>query len=509
MVVIVRDICIVYDLEHNSKIEDIKTIINNNYNLFLDLMGSSSILSLIPIDDDNVLYVENFEETFFDIADKSFNNDSVKKSIQNSEAIIALYIESLIRQCPENSNALIQPNKAITDEMLYSLIAYKYFYENGTFDGFVEYLKYRENTDKILCWLRNEFRYDVYNYLLGITVNHLKENDFEFLENISSIIVKILNQMLSNIIDNKNEKIDKLTSISLEELDNLFYEFLHYINAPNNWKQLYEELKQDKKIYFEKRIDDIDYSKCYIDDNGVLKIIISFDGTIDSFCSLVHEFVHYLSLHNKASLPRLSLLEFPSIFFERIASEFLKNKGYSSDIIDNVINERKQNNTEIYLELSSLFSDIASFINCGVISKTDKVKYWENNFKIIQEAKENAFRELEENGMTMTQDDLDFLKPYDVDVDNGVDDECDILIESFINNGILIIDGYQYLLDTFLVDELLKRLTIDPSIISKMVEITDKLGIYSLNDILIYFEMPYIFENTSSSNDLKVRKLHL
>ena len=461
----------------------------------MDVLGTSRIISLVPTDEKNTLYIENFDEAFYSIIDKCFNNDTVKQEFNAPNIMSALYVEILLRKLKIKSKVLIQSNSNISDETLDSLIAYKYFEKNGSFSEFVEYLKTRNESDLIFNWLKNEFRWDTYNYLLEITVNYLKEYDFDFLENISDINTMMMNQTVNNIVMQESEQEVELPTITIEELDNLFNEFLKYINAPIKWKQLYDELKNSGRISFEKQTDGLDASNCYRDDNGALRISISTDGTIKCFISLVHEFMHYVS----KVVSTLSISEFPSIFFEKVSAQFLKDKGYKEDIVNKIVAFRNKNNMDIYTETSPLFNDITAFIKDGPIKRERKIKYWENHFRIIQETKEKLAKMLEENGETV---DSDILKQPNIDIPTEVDKDCDILIESFIQNGLLVllvIDGYQYLLDTFLADEVLKQTTTDPTVISKMIKTTEELGNMNLQSVLDLFNMQDVLSKDSGN----------
>lgn len=491
----IRDIEIQYNDEQANKIDYIINTISKNYGLFLDVLGTSRIISLVPTDEKNTLYIENFDEAFYSIIDKCFNNDTVKQEFNAPNIMPALYVEILLRKLKIKSKVLIQSNSNISDETLDSLIAYKYFEKNGSFSEFVEYLKTRNESDLIFNWLKNEFRWDTYNYLLEITVNYLKEYDFDFLENISDINTMMMNQTVNNIVMQESEQEVELPTITIEELDNLFNEFLKYINAPIKWKQLYDELKNSGRISFEKQTDGLDASNCYRDDNGALRISISTDGTIKCFISLVHEFMHYVS----KVVSTLSISEFPSIFFEKVSAQFLKDKGYKEDIVNKIVAFRNKNNMDIYTETSPLFNDITAFIKDGPIKRERKIKYWENHFRIIQETKEKLAKMLEENGETV---DSDILKQPNIDIPTEVDKDCDILIESFIQNGLLVllvIDGYQYLLDTFLADEVLKQTTTDPTVISKMIKTTEELGNMNLQSVLDLFNMQDVLSKDSGN----------
>ena len=491
----IRDIEIQYNDEQANKIDYIINTISKNYGLFLDVLETSRIISLVPTDEKNTLYIENFDEAFYSIIDKCFNNDTVKQEFNAPNIMSALYVEILLRKLKIKSKVLIQSNSNLSDEMLDSLIAYKYYEKNGSFLEFVEYLKTRNESDLIFNWLKNEFRWDTYNYLLEITVNYLKEYDFDFLENISDINTMMMNQTVNNIVMQESEQEVELPTITIEELDNLFNEFLKYINAPIKWKQLYDELKNSGRISFEKQTDGLDASNCYRDDNGALRISISTDGTIKCFISLVHEFMHYVS----KVVSTLSISEFPSIFFEKVSAQFLKDKGYKEDIVNKIVAFRNKNNMDIYTEASPLFNDITAFIKDGPIKRERKIKYWENHFRIIQETKEKLAKMLEENGETV---DSDILKQPNIDIPTEVDKDCDILIESFIQNGLLVllvIDGYQYLLDTFLADEVLKQTTTDPTVISKMIKTTEELGNMNLQSVLDLFNMQDVLSKDSGN----------
>lgn len=44
-----------------------------------------------------------------------------------------------------------------------------------------------------------------------------------------------------------------------------------------------------------------------------------------------------------------------------------------------------------------------------------------------------------------------------IDIGKEVDNECDKLIHQFLQDGLLIINGYQYLLDTYLSEKIIEN----------------------------------------------------
>ena len=79
----IKDIEIRYN--NNQEIDYIKNVINNNYNLFLSLLGESKVISLIPTNDDGVVYISNFDETFYEVVNQTFNNEGNKVLLENPD----------------------------------------------------------------------------------------------------------------------------------------------------------------------------------------------------------------------------------------------------------------------------------------------------------------------------------------------------------------------------------------------------------------------------------------
>ena len=110
---------------------------------------------------------------------------------------------------------------------------------------------------------------------------------------------------------------------------------------------------------------EIENGECYFDgtDNN-WKIKLISDGTIRTFVTFAHEFMHYVSLSQSDNI-NFSLLEFPSIYYENIASEFLKNNGYEEGIIDETLNMRNSNSFSLFGSQILQLKDILSFKKNG------------------------------------------------------------------------------------------------------------------------------------------------
>lgn len=501
-IVKIKDIEIHYDDVKNKNIDYIKSVIDKNYNLFLPLLNGEKVISLVSEKEEGAVYISDFDKTFHEMVSQSFDNENINSLLENPDMPSLLYLETLVRKNTNNSMPLLQPNSDVSDEMLYSLIARIYFAKTGTFDDFVNYLKERKETDKILNWLQTEARFDTYNFLLKYTIDLLTISGFDFLENISGITRLLLDQSLNNLLK-QSQKIE-LSKISTQKLDNLFDEFLIYINAPKDWKEAYEDLKSGKKISFE-QMEDSNQSMCYSDEDGILRILISTDGTIKCFCSFVHEFAHYISMKGQGSIPleQHSISEFPSIFFEKKAAQFLVDKGYEQDIVDQVVRDRNGNNIEVYRQIFPLFTDLSRFIKYGPITREEKVIFWENNFRAVQETKENIVKIIEAQGDTV---DPSFLEPPKIDIPKTIDKDCDTLTNSLIQDGLLLVDGYQYLLGTYLAEEVLKSSNDDTTITPRMINVANNLCSMNLKDVLKEFNIQGITDDSKNKVIAKSKK---
>ena len=502
--IVLNNIEIIYEDYQVEKVNYIKSIINNNIEFLTSILDNKLKLSLIPLDLENVIYIKDFDDFFKQIVFDYFNDEKVQKTFDNPDLLPSLYIEILIRKYDIDDNqSFVKPNAQISEEMLDFLTSYKYFSLNGTLEDFVNYLKTRCDTHKIIEWLFDEYRFKTYNYLLKITTNYLIDNDFDFLENISDIAYKMLVASMNLPLSKDYEKND-LPAITKQELDDLILEFFEFVKAPISWKQTYKELKDNKQIIFVPSNDTHDFSKCYFDSDNILKIKIKDDGTVICLYSFIHEFAHYMSMKDVLEVSQISVSEIPSIFFERLAIIFLKSKGFNNKDIDILIDRRKRNNFQLYLSLLPLFVDLIKYIKEGEITKEEKVKFLESEIETVKEFRKELIEELEGNSDINTVSMLNEI--IDFDISKQVDRQCDSLIYSFIQEGLFVINGYQYILATFITDELLKKYSCDLDIISKMFDTTSNLNNINLKDILTIFEIEDLFIEYKEVKDKKLSK---
>lgn len=417
--------------------------------------------------------------------------------LNQPELLPALYIQLLVEEETKNGETFIQLNDNITDDMLWFVLACKFFDCKTQFDELSNFLKYRNDKELIFEWLKQTQRFNTYNYLLEIASNYLKEYDFYFFDNLDEIFSKMNEKNFDYVISSKNSNY-KLQKLSLEDFENIFFGSLDKIKTPKEWKEIYIDLKNNNRIIFEESKDGKDNSKCFIDNDGIRKIKVTTDGTVNDFISFVHEFIHYISLQK--DMPPFSLLEFSSIYYERVAAIHLINIGFDENIIKSVIENRNKNNFGKYYDLFGILLDMCRYNKKGNIIREDKIELLKKATEATNECVENLINIFLEAGNPT--DELQSLIIKDCDFGKKVDDECDYYIMEFIKNGLLVLDGYQYLTDSYLADSVLEKEDDDDTIFDKMVFITENLSDFNIETISKYLGIEDAFTKKSKRKNL-------
>ena len=168
-----------------------------------------------------------------------------------------------------------------------------------------------------------------------------------------------------------------------------------------------------------------------------------------------------------------------------VAAMFLKEKGYDSEIINQVVVYRENDNFSIYISLQTLFVDLMKYINYGEVSKNDKIALFETTVNSLNMARKKMLEFAINFGEKI--DDISEYEELNVDVEKMVENDCDSLIDEFIEKGLLVIDGYQYLLGTYLAEQVFEKK--DDMVMQKMISVTNNLKDMGVGDILKLFNI--------------------
>lgn len=485
----VGNIKLQYD-ESVVDIDRIVEIIKLNQCLFADYKGKIILLGTSHLsEDDNVVCISDFDKFFDDLLKKLLEDNNLASSLDYPDLLPALYVQLLVKKAIQNGENVVMFDNDIADDVFWFMIACKFFDHETEFSELSNFLKYRNDSERIFEWLKETQRFNTYNYLLEVVSGYLKEYDLSFFDNIGEIISKMNDESISLATLLPKESSYDLPKMSLEDIETIFFEFLNSIRAPEQWKTLYTKLKNENKILFEESIDGLDHSEVFEDVDGIRKIRVTTDGTIKCFVSFVHEFIHYVSL--QGDMPPFSLLEFPPIYYERVAANYLISIGYDESVIKQVIRDRNQNNFDIYGSLFGLLLDVYIYTKKGPITRDDKIEPFKKSMEEIFEVKKNLAKICEDAGCPI--EDSDFLTMPSYNFEESVDKECDEKISRFIKSGLLVLNGYQYLTDSYLADSVLENQD-DETILDKMVFITEHLADFNIEKVMNYLGIDNTFE---------------
>ena len=312
--------------------------------------------------------VKQFDEMVELVIKKFLSYDEIQDILRDEKFPMIRYIDYIVSELPEDTNIIFDMER--TPKIInYILLAAKY-YENDA-SKITKFLKEnnKEEKEKILNWLKDNARYDLYNYLMQSFINNLEKYDLVMLDNLEDIVSTIHSAAFESFcvhasLEQKPMQLDKLNEKLFEKLLSGFFE---YINAPEEWMNEYKYLKENKFISF-KYNENEENGSCYMDPEDMkLKIEVESDGTIKTFISFIHEFMHYISLKN--GIAQFSLLELPSIYYETLATDYLISLGYDEDIMNYIMLRRKKNNFGIYRSILPILLDLEEYKNNGLITR--------------------------------------------------------------------------------------------------------------------------------------------
>lgn len=476
----IEGIEIIYNENQKQELEKIIQIIKLNKQFFSDWQNNT-------LDFRNKTF-KDFDATF-DLRLKGIlNNSEIQNALTAPDLLPAIYTQYLIKSLPSDSgiNVLFEDN--MSDDVLYFLLACKYYNCETQFDELASSLKYHEDEEVLIGWLKEYQRIETYNYLLKTLSETLKEYDLSFYHHIGELGIIFTGEVLNFAISSQQSH--NLENMSLDEVDATFIQFLDQIKAPIEWKQEYLKLKENKDIIYEDCVNDNDTSESFIGADGKRKIKVINHNTVESFISLVHEFIHHITfMSTQKSIP-FSLLEFPSIYFEKIASIYLINRGYKEENVNVIANKRNQNNLDIYSSIFEIMLDIIKYNKNGQVSIEEKIESVKTTDESFQKTK-NKIRELLKLA-GVKDEKLEYLKPQVINYEEIVKKQCDDNILRFAKDGMLILRGYQYLIANFLAKRLLEKSEID--IVSKMIYITENLADFTIDTLVESLGIEDVFD---------------
>lgn len=446
-----------YEDYQTEEVKKCKEFFNNN-NFLANEMNESI---------DETITVENFYSLVGLVIEKVINKYDIFSLINDEEFLKMIYLNKLINDVLKYDDTVFELKDAYSSDLVNFLLSTKY--RNFNVPEIVKDLDNKENMEELFSWLKEKARYDSYNLLLDVYATGLKQNDAALYNNFPYFL-KSINKDSDNyrkILKDYGKERLNLEKLSSAEAENLFDSFLIYINAPTEWKEKYLYLKENELIEFTY---DEENEKSVYDINDD-KISITSDATTRTFVDFVHEFIHCVVYIDNN--PPVSITEFPSIYYEYVAAEFLASLGYNKGIITDTIISRNNNNCYAYESTFPMLAEINKYKNNGPISRES----------IMAEIKQNLLssdiRIAEAMRLTLLE------KLSSSDYERNADMICDVETVAFLIKGEKFLEGYSYLVGNTLASRALTSDVVNKR--DKMIDITRNLDSYTAIDIIDYF----------------------
>lgn len=309
-------------------------------------------------------------------------------------------------------------------------------------------------------WMKEKCRYQLldelmvhmFNRFINIEDNGVDNRDEFFINNID-MMEKIMSTGSDTIkIDNNS-----LLELSKNKTITLVKEILLEIDPSCEWLRIYEEAINNNKIIYlneldrkgiidlkkELGIDSLKYidNSCLTLENGEKYIFLNYKGDISDISTTIHEFTHYVNKYNHNEKETPILREFPAIFFELYALEYLKEIGYDETDIK-LVNQHRIADTYMATIESRIF-----------------VYY----LKMIMD-----------NGMITEEIDMELIRDKNY-LNSNYKKNCDNCIRNLIINPYVFFEIYPYIIGNYLASKGIEKLKSDRQILAIIKYMNDNL----------------------------------
>lgn len=339
-------------------------------------------------------------------------------------------------------------------------------------------------------WLRRKVGYVLLNSMLEhsieyLTGNYQNKHSYFVLDNLSSISDVIRLQIKDSLID-MNKKMASVSVINKEKTEELFVSFLKYIDPSLEWLNMYYEAKLNGNIIYLDELTDEEKDKTlkkfemdkFEDLNGCVHINgnhyiwLTRVNTTEDFCSLLHEFIHYVvnQKNNFRNIPHI-LVEFPSIFYELYSHKFLLEQGFSEEELNLLKARRMSNSLYGATGIAEIFDVIKLFL------KNDKVterKLCDKYIKSVNNAKSVLLDEMADKVFKKNDE---ILTHYQVETK-----VWENIVEKIIKKLDYTYIWYPYIIGTYFTNKAIEKS--DEFSMIKMKYITENISSLNVYDSL-------------------------
>lgn len=339
-----------YCINYTSKnIQDRNKLINFMKNVVIDYdnyFKKNIVLSKKgENNDESTQYIENIDEELLKISKELYSK--INAYVKNEKDLYAssLYLESFLYSIDyrDKDKDVFIANKVVANEKnTYIGLGALYFTNIEEYKDFL--INMDENTKtRIRDYFSNEYQITIFEKILKKFSNLVNDTYPEVITEIRKYSPEIKKYLIETKKD-YNTTNSNYTIFDNNKTDTLFKEFLMEVEPSGKWLKDYEKLKKNNCIQFIEYSPDIDKKTGFYNNKYI--IIIS-ENNCNDLIRLAHEFAHYIS--KKKDYDFNNLLEFPSIYYELKAQEFLIKKGIAEEELTNI---RKKRDEKLNKELN-------------------------------------------------------------------------------------------------------------------------------------------------------------
>ena len=465
-----------YDYKTTLEAEKLKEIIERNQMLFQIFLAGHTKISFLDSDEDTTLEITsiaNFKELLSQFIPAHMEMLKNKVYSESGPEIDSFFLKMMLMDTVASKEDANQDKSLLAEinfniNTIYSLVGYTYYEEQKV--NLIDFIfnPTGSEKEKIFKWLNRKERYNLMNMLLEeeyqkiLELEQVENEDYlrTHLEELLELTELDIEERFK-LTKGKHSNFPKLTQ---EELDKLCIEFLIKIDPSLKWLKIYNKLKENNNILYGEEFPDPCSKWGCIETTEEVYIYAPLEGNISDFMYFIHEFDHCISLIHKEKgecIPS-SIQEFPPIFFERIATTFLREKGYCDKDVTSLEEQRLISTQSNKSDISPSLRYLIDYLNKGPITYIGEKEKMDRIRNAIPDDLPKEMHELLNNIMS-TQDEENVHKKVDV--------ENSFLIE----HPDCVFEEYPYIVGYELAEATMFKVSDNPMLIYTVLSITENL----------------------------------
>lgn len=465
-----------YDDKTKEEAEKLKEIIERNQMLFQIFLAGNKKISFLDSDEDTTLEITsigNFKQLLSSFIPSHMELLQTRVYTDGGEDTDTVFLKMMLHDIiasREDSELEIDSELSNNINTIYSVVAFNYYKEQNTPEKIIDYIfnPTGEEKEKIFKWLNEKERYNLMNMLLEEEYQNILslesiEHD-SYLRTHLEELLELSEIDISERFKYKDKKTVTLPTINQQDLDKLCIEFFIKIDPSLKWLKIYNKLKQNKNILYGESFPDPCSKWGCIETTDDVYIYAPLEGNISDFMYFIHEFAHCVTLLHKEKgeyIPS-SIQEFSPLFFERLATNFLRKKGYNDSDIKNLEEQRIIATITNRSDISPSLRYLIDYLTKGPITfETEKIKM-DRIRNAIPDDLPDEMKDLLNSLMATGDEENVHIK---IDAENAF----------LIEHPNCIFEEYPYIVGSELADATMFKLNENPMLIYTMLSITENL----------------------------------